>query len=176
MGSHIDKIVITFLVILVLIVSPMMQVFSNIDKTAQNQVNVITNQFQKEVRNRGFLDKELYETFNKNLISTGRIYNVKLQHKKLTYYPLKESNPQYKISKPFMEDYYIFNEKQIFNKIYNQNNLYKMKKGDEFSVLVEEMEGSTKGTKVFWGYVIQDPKNLPKIFSKFGGVVENELR
>lgn len=166
MENSIDKMVAIVLVVILLAVAPMFQVFFNVDKTAQNQVSVLTNNFQKEVRNRGFIDKETFDIFNEKLVGTGRIYKVSMVHKRLAYYPLENE-------KKFLEGNIAFKEDIILDVIYNKKQVYKMNKGDEFTVLVEEMEGSTKGSRMFFGYFQKDTKYLPKLFARFGGKVEN---
>lgn len=170
-----SKFVAAFLSLILLILVPLflLQLFN--EKQIQTKVDTLTSTFAKEVRNRGFLDRELYDKFNLQLASTGRTYVVKMKHNQTLHYPINASHPQYKPDKKFITNQREFSERQMLESIYNKKDIYKMNKGDEFAVTVSEPPGSLRGYKSIASMIVKDTKKLPGIFSNFGGVVDNEL-
>ncbi|MBY6773689.1 hypothetical protein [Clostridium botulinum] len=174
MTNAISKVVAIILAVILTIIVPVYNVYWMIDRTVYNQVGVVTNRFQKEVRTRGYVSKDIYENFMKDLSNTKRSYDVKMLHRKVTYYPLSPTSPKYKPEKPWTIEIYKYNEKTILETIYNKNKPmdYKMNINDDFSVSVEDK--SFSGARIFWNFMGKGSNQNSVIFSTYGGVIENE--
>lgn len=165
--------VISIIIATILIIMIVYNMFWIIDRMVYNQVNVINNRFQKEVRTRGYIDKEMYDNFTNELTATGRIYDIEMLHRDIKYYPLDEKSEDYSKEKPYSIEYFKHNEYEILDQIYNKNKRYLMKIGDDFTVTVRDK--GTRGSRVLWNVVGGTKENNTLIFSTYGGMVENEI-
>lgn len=172
MINSISKVV-SIIIAVILMVMITYNMFWIIDRMVYNQVNVINNRFQKEVRTRGYIDRGMYDSFIKELTNTGRIYDVEMLHRSIKYYPLSEDLKEYTVEKPYSIEYFKHNEYEILNEIYNKDKRYLMRIGDDFTVTVRDQ--GTRGSKVLWNVIGGTKENNTLIFSTYGGMVENEV-
>ncbi|WP_461613209.1 hypothetical protein [Clostridium sp. Marseille-QA1073] len=172
MINSISKVV-SIIIAVILMVMITYNMFWIIDRMVYNQVNVINNRFQKEVRTRGYIDREMYDNFMRELTNTGRIYDVEMLHRNIKYYPLSEDLKEYTIEKPYSIEYFKHNENEILNEIYNKDKRYLMRIGDDFTVTVRDQ--GTRGSRVLWNVIGGTKENNTLIFSTYGGMVENEI-
>lgn len=172
MVNSISK-VFSIIVAVVLMVMITYNMFWVIDRMVYNQVNVINNRFQKEARTRGYIDKEMYDSFTRELTATGRMYDIEMLHRSIKYYPLSKSSKDYTEEKPYSIEYFKHNEYEILDQIYNKDKRYLMRIGDDFTVTVRDK--GTRGSRVLWNVVGGTKETNTLIFSTYGGMVENEI-
>ncbi|MBU5228126.1 hypothetical protein KQI36_15955 [Clostridium senegalense] len=156
------------LIMAVLLIVIMMYDRTNyVERYVSNQVNVSVNRFQKEARRKGYVDKELYDNLLKELNNTGRLYDVKILHRDIKYYPVANVDENgYKV------EMFRHNEKEILDRIYNKNKIYLMRYGDDFQITVNEKGESANN--ILWSVLSGDKADY-SIFASFGGAVENEI-
>lgn len=134
--------------------------------TVKNSVN----QFQKNVRKKGYITKQLYMNLASDIGSTG-MYKIELTHSIPKVYPLKPTDPLYSADKPWIE----LDEKHYSNEIIpvilgKDSKDYYMSYGDDFKVHV------TKVGKTGLEYILSvlglkyyEPLDFP-----LGGMVQND--
>lgn len=174
MPNPISKVAAIILAVILTVIVPIYNQFWMIDRTVYNQVNVVTNRFQKEVRTRGYVNKEIYENFMRDLSNTGRIYDVEMLHRKTTYYPLSPTSPGYTADKPWTVEFFKYTDKDILGTVYNkaQPKDYKMQPGDDFTVSVRDK--NQQGIRIFWKHIGGNKTDQPLIIASYGGMIENE--
>ena len=160
------------LIMAVLLIVIMMYDRTNyIERYVSNQVNVSANRFQKEARRKGYIDQKSYDQLLSELNNTGKLYDIKMLHRDIKYYPVDKSidENKYKI------ETFRHNEKEILNKIYNEKKNYLMRYGDDFQITINEKGESANS--ILWKALSGDKadKGDNNIFASFGGAVENEI-
>lgn len=128
------------------------------------------NQFQKDVRKKGYITKQLYMNLASDIGSTG-IYKIELIHGQPRVYPLKPTDRLYKADKPWIE----LEEKHYSNEILpvilgKDSKDYYMEYGDDFEVRV------TKVDKTALEYISSmiGLKYYEPLDFKLGGKVQND--
>lgn len=158
---------VTFIVVVafMVMIGPVYKSYEASDVYVNNYINTIGNDFQKQVRNNGYIDANTYNSFLGKLNATKRIYKVQLIYtRKLIYPDVKNGYKAY-----YME----YGTGQIFNKIYKNNERYLLHCGDDFKVKISEteVEKSTRLKDMLFG--LSSATDSLVTFS-FGGMIENE--
>lgn len=148
-----------------IMIGPVYKSYEAQDVYVNNYVNTIGNDFQKQVRDNGYIDASTYNAFLNKLNATKRIYKVQLIYTQKLIYP----DAKYGYKAYYLE----YGNKQIFNKIYKNNQRYNLHYGDDFKVKVSEteVEKSTRLKDMSFG--LSSSSDSLVTFS-FGGMVENE--
>ena len=68
------------LTIIIIVLFPLLYLGLKQDTLTQTIVEIETNEFVQEVRSKGYIDKNMYEEYIKNISATGILYNVSLEH------------------------------------------------------------------------------------------------
>ncbi len=145
-------------------VGPIYKTYNTSDVYVNNYINLIGNEFQKQVRDNGYIDAKTYNAFLNELNRTKRVYKVQLIYTRKLIYP--DAINQYKA-------YYLgYGNVQIFNTIYTNNQRYSMYYGDDFKVKITEtqVENSTKLKDSL--FMLSSGTDSLVTYS-FGGMVEN---
>lgn len=172
MVNPLSKLFAFILFIFLAIIVPVYNQFWMADKMINNHVNVVTNRFQKETRNHGYVSKDNYETFTRELANTGRDYTIIMVHREIKYYPLSPTDPKYRPDKPYSVELLAFKEDVILDEIYQNHKDYKMKYGDDFDVKVTEKNGFNKGSNIFLNFISGNTNSNSLIYANYGGMVE----
>jgi hypothetical protein len=164
-----------FVLIIIIVVGligiPTFNEYSIIDNTTNNNVNNITSQFDKTVRNKGCVTQTDYNNFVSDLAKTGRVYDIEMTHTKILYYPLVSGSPGYTASKPYKEEDFEYAKNTIFASIFASTPTdYVMAVGDNFSVKVYN-KGSFV-SKIFGSFTGQSEQE--ELIATYGGAVTNE--
>lgn len=172
MINPLSKIFAFILFLYLAIIVPVYNQFWMVDKLINNQVNVTTSKFQKVARNHGYVSKEDYEMFTRELANTRRDYTITMVHRKIQYYPLSPTDPKYKPEKPYSVESIAFAQDAILNDIYINHKDYKMNYGDDFDVKVNEKNGFNKGSNIFLNFISGNTNSKSLIYANYGGMVE----
>lgn len=172
MINPLSKLFAFILFLFLAIIVPVYNQFWMADKMINNQVNVVTDRFQKQIRNHGYVSKENYETFTRELANTGRDYTITMVHRKVQYYPLAPTDPKYKPEKPYSVELLALNQDAILDEIYHKQMDYKMNYGDDFDVKVNEKNGFNKGSNIFLNFISGNTNSRSLIYANYGGMVE----
>ena len=119
-------------------------------------VNDITSNFVERVRYEGYIDRDMYETYMKSVSLAP--YKIIFRH---VSYNKDGSGRRVETT---------FTEKDIVSMIYSDEKVYKMQKGDDFIVIVSELEPSP--FQVMMQSVTKAPAKYGVVTSK-GGMVFN---
>lgn len=144
------KLVIGFILII-------LAIFFWVYSSQRDMVNEITANFAERVRYEGYIDKDMYETFM-NQVSIAP-YRVMFRH------------VSYNIDKSGRKVETVFTEKDIIDKIYSSTGIYKMKKGDDFVVVVSELQPSA--FQALMQSITKSPAKYGVIASKGGMVFDD---
>jgi len=143
-----------------------------IDQQVFKYVNMETQEFVNNIRHKGYINQEIYESFVKSLANTGNIYDIEIIHTKKEYHPLHPTDPEYSEDHTFTVVEEKFPLQTIIEEINSSpNQQYRMSKGDNISV--EVVNKSKTGTMVFIQVLGGNAENS-LIFSKAGGMITNE--
>lgn len=160
--NYISHIVGFLIAVLLMFIIPAFRMFWIVDHAILKHVNYETQLFVNTVRHKGYVSKELYENFVRNLAKTMNVYDIEMVHVRKAYVP--GNTGEVVVYDDCYPTYY------ILNAIYNQNQDYKMKIGDEFVVSV--VNKTKTGTMVFLDFL--GGENIPLIFTRYGGMITNE--
>jgi hypothetical protein len=156
---------------ILLFIAPAYRMYWVIDQASLRQVNVETQNFVNNVRHKGYISKEQYESYITAIAKTGNLYDVQMNHTRKQYYPLQPGDKDYSPTHTYTiinDDYYT---KQILDTIYKSGKDYTMKKEDTFTVTVKNM--STTGSMVFLN-LLGGRAETGILFSQYGGMIVNE--
>lgn len=157
-----SRIVDILLLVMLLFIAPVYSFAVKQDSINQTVVASLTSLFADAARNKGYIDRQMYEVFIKELEATGSLYDIILEHHKKVYY---DNEGEYNLCYEYCND-------EITDCIYNENGdgIYKMSIGDLFCVRVKN-KTDTLAQKVFNNLV---GKNINGIYAVSGGVVRDE--
>lgn len=151
------KIVEIIISVILLFIAPVFIVAGIKDISNQIYVNTQTVLFVDTIRNQGYMDKELYESYLNGLSATGNVYDINMIHSGQMY------GDDY-------EKYYIdFFSDEILTHI--KTDKYKMCMGDLFLVELKQKNDSLFD-KMF-SIVIRDSSEENSVLS-YGGIVRDE--
>ncbi|MCH4200567.1 MAG: hypothetical protein LKF87_12280 [Clostridium tyrobutyricum] len=164
MDEIISGIVTILLIVYMAITGPILNTFQFADKAADNYVNRVTNSFQKEVRNNGYVDLNTYLKFRMALLNTKKDYDVVMICERKDAFPESDNN---------YENYFVENTNQQILKTIENKKRYEMNYGDNFTVTVKEKGLSNYKLLNMILYKTNNPQSK-YIFAKYGGMVQNE--
>lgn len=143
---------------------PIYNTFNETDTYVNNYVKSSINDFQKQVRDNGYVDYDTYNKFLHKLNKTKTVYKIQLIHSSKLVYPSGTND--------FKLVYVDYGNKAIWNTIYAKQKYY-MRYGDDFNVKVTEiqMENSKKLTRGL--FTLTSSSNSLLTFQN-GGMVQNE--
>ena len=158
----IDEVIATLLAVFLIFTGPLYNTFKEIDTVADTYTKNAVSYFQKEVRKDGYVDKKTYSKFLTELSKSGRVYKIELKHSSKLVYP--QDGGDYKVC--FID----YGTKQILKAA--ENDKYKMKYGDDFSIKVTETNIAPSRLLVS---MLAGTNNTTKLTFIGGGMVENEV-
>lgn len=158
--------------IILLTIVPAYRAYWIIDQQVFKYVNMQTQEFANNIRHKGYIDYEQFESFVKALSNTENVYDINIVHTEKIYHPLQATDPGYTSDHTFT----IVEEAHPLNaiiEVINNSPLreYRMHQGD--NICVEVVNKSKTGTMVFIQVLGGEAENS-LIFSRAGGMVTNE--
>ena len=173
MDDNLSFVVAVLLTVLLLIFFPLYNAFERQDDISYEVALKSLISFTDDVRQSGYLTKERYETFVKELIATGNTFDIRLEgHKKV----LNRLNKN-EVVENFEIDYnrdifkaldsnFIDNEKSFV-----KSQAYLLDDGDYFYVKIKNTN-VTQATMIFG--IIAGLRDKVKIDLSYGGIVSND--
>lgn len=120
----------------------------------------------EHIRSNGYLSKEMYEQYEKQLTLTGYLYEIEMEHQQVSYYMNEESQSY---EKQYQNNY----EEDILEVLFHGTGRYEMKRGDFFFLKVtSKTRGFGDKMKPYFLLPIQ---SMPAIQVELGGMVRDEI-
>lgn len=168
--DYLGRIAELLVTVVLLFFVPLSYLSAKNEMLCQTYVTTETNYFVDSVRNIGFVDKQMYETFVKKLSMTHMPYEIRMSHYK---YRLKdksgmEAQQEDTIYLPYYQGVY---HEELLQCILDEE-LYFFQKGDFFSVSVEKT-GLTWGDKLE-SFLTGRNRQEPEIQVVYGGCIRDE--
>lgn len=135
------------------------------DMISQTYVTTQTSYLVDSVRNLGYLNKEMYETYLRKLQATNNVYEIKMTHYQFVYEAEEED---------YSKHYYCTYENDILDQIYDENSKerYDFHQGDYLMLKVQN-KNKTYGT--FMVHQLMGVNlSLEQIQVVYGGVIRDE--
>jgi hypothetical protein len=160
------KIIEILILVILLFIMPMKNSIEKKDDVIQTTVATYTAYFTDAIRNKGYLDQDMYEEFIKWLESSGYLYQIKMTHYKKIYY-MDESG------QGFDMDYEYVASDAIVDELYQEDERYNFFKGDFIVVNVTSKckTSSQNISKRFLGTDVDGG-----VYVNYGGVIRDEVK
>ncbi len=151
------KIVEILLTIILLFIAPLFIVAGIKDISTQTYINTQTTLFVDTVRNQGFIDRSLYDSYLKSLNISGNVYEIKMTHSCQMF------------DKNYNKYYMDYLNEDIFKGI--EAGGYLMNNGDMFSVKV-----ISKGKSLFekMSGIFLGMNDIESVILCYGGIIRDE--
>ncbi|ROR28189.1 hypothetical protein EDD66_105128 [Mobilisporobacter senegalensis] len=135
------------------------------DMISQTYVMTQTSYFVDSVRNLGYINKEMYESYLRKLYGTNNIYEIKMTHYQFVY-EAEETD--------YRKHYYCFYEGDILEQVYNEagEERYDFHQGDYLMLKVQN-KSKTLGTFIVEQLIGTTP-SLDQIQVVYGGAIRDE--
>lgn len=119
----------------------------------------------EHIRSNGYVSKEMYEQYTKQLAFTGYLYEIEMEHQQVVY-DLEEASQSY--VKHYENNY----EEDIQEVLFHGTGRYEMKRGDFFFIKVTS---KTKGIgDKMRSYFLLPIQSMPAIQVELGGMIRDE--
>ena len=119
----------------------------------------------EHIKSDGYLSKEMYEQYQKQLTWTGYLYEIQMEHQQPCYYFDESSNTYQK----YYENNY---EEEIVEELFHGTGRYEMKRGDFFFLKVTS---KTKGIgDKIRAYFLFPTQTTPAIQVELGGMIRDD--
>lgn len=155
-----DILIVTFMIFIMPIEYLAMKQDYIIETTITNQTALFTD----TVRNKGYVDYEMYNQFSKWLSQTGNVYDIEIIHYKKIYNYDADS-------KEYIMDYEYCSNETIVDKVLGDAKIYYMELGDFVSVKVTN-KSETVGEKI--QRILVGTKASKGVNVIYGGVIRDE--
>ncbi len=158
--------------VILLFLVPLCYMSARNEMLCQTYVTTETTYFVDSVRNIGFVDKQMYETFIKKLAVTHIPYEIKMSHYKAKLKGMEEqleNAPEEEMM--YMSYYEGVYHSDILEEILESERYY-FHKGDFFSVSVQK-QGRTWGDRL-WDCLIGVGQEMKEIQVVYGGSIRDE--
>lgn len=172
MVDGLSKIVATFVAVLLLFIYPLSHMADNQEESMKLLVLSATTQLVDGIRDKGYLDLEMYDGFLETLAITGCTYEVALTHRHKSFYPIYTD-----VLDPatFTGDYEAYYEGFFTEEILsglNSSGIYYLSKDDY--VLIEVYNTSKTFAAKVKTFIIGDSIPARSIYVQYGGQVRYE--
>ena len=157
-----------FVTVILLFFVPLSYMSAKSEMLCQTYVTTETTYFVDSVRNIGFLDKQMYETFVKKLAVTNIPYEIKMSHYKAKILGTEEEGESELTYLPYYQGVY---QEEILNEILESEG-YFFNRGDFFSVSVQK-KGMTWGDRLD-AFLLGRSFESSKMQIVYGGGIRDE--
>lgn len=136
------------------------------DAISQTYVTAETSYFVDSVRNLGYVNREMYETFIRKLDCTNNVYDIEMTHHRYKLEPNEDS---------YRGHYYSNDKGEILNTIYaeTEKTQYLFHQGDYFLLKVKN-KNKTFGNAV-QELFLEFELPLEQIYVVYGGAIRDEI-
>lgn len=161
--------------VILLFIVPLSYVSAKNEMLCQTYVTTETTYFVDSVRNTGFLNQQMYETYVKKLAVTGIPYEIEMSHYKAKIreqemHSLQQNEEEEVWYFPYYEG--IYHEEMLNDLLESEQ--YFFNKGDFFSVSVQK-KGMTWGDRLEQ-FLTERNQNESEIQVVYGGSIRDESR
>lgn len=167
--DYFGRIMEMLVLVILLFFVPLSYMAAKNEMLCQTYVATETAYFVDSVRNIGFLDLQMYETFVKKLAVTKVPYEIKMSHYKARVREQEELEEEI-LYLPYYEGAY---QEEVLEEIL-QAEQYFFHKGDFFSVSVEK-KGLTWGDKLEC-FLTGRNRDFSEVLAVYGGSIRDESR
>lgn len=135
------------------------------DMISQTYVTTQTSYLVDSVRNLGYLNKEMYESYLRKLQATNNVYDIKMTHYQFVYEAEEEN---------YSKHYYCTYEDEILNQVYDENTegRYDLHQGDYLMLKVQN-KSKTFGTFIV-SHMMGIELSKEQIQVVYGGAIRDE--
>lgn len=158
------KIVEIILLAIMLFIVPVQYNALKQDNIVQTMLMTQTSLFTDTIRNKGYIDRELYEEFLGRISKTDNVYDVEITHYKKIYNYDEDT-------RIYVMNYECCTNEVIAEEIYSDEGKYRMEAGDFICVSVKS-KGKTFGEKIQG--ILTDSDINSAIDVVYGGVIRDE--
>lgn len=162
--SIVADVFIMILCVILLFIGPIYQNFDTADRLCDSIVSEVLNTYEKDIRKKGYIDKETYFDFLTDLARTGEVYEVEFIHTSRLAYPSGS------------DDYEIHEIKYgndiILEQIKDGSKKYTMRYGDDFKIRIKEKKAAPSRLLV---NIFANKGTETLLVFTGGGMIENEV-
>lgn len=169
MSQSFGNIVAVFIASIIFFILPVYICAEKQDLYMQSYVWEETAEFSEMVKNNGYLTKNMYETFLKNLQVANQSYSIHMTHRHRSFYPVYDLNGVF--TDEVRADYINFYEDEMLDTIYKNNKDYIFSQGDYFSI---EVQNKTKTWAERLQAIILQRELGNSIHITYGGLIRDE--
>lgn len=150
--------------VVLLFFAPLLMMAQKQEMMMESYVFSKTAYLVEHIKSNGYLSKQMYEQYERQLSLTGFVYEIQMEHEHVTYYLDEEGRYQKQYQKQYEED--------MFERIYSEEERYVMQRGDFFSLkVVSKSKGLAGKMKERLLLLYQEE---PAIFVELGGMIRDE--
>lgn len=135
MPKHLLHLFSVLLGVILLVVVPTNWIYQQNDSRVENYARKITVNFEGSIRKKGYINQKMLDDYIKELSLTNRLYNIELNHSKELAVPLKVTDPEYNVDKPWTNLIFEYGTDKILNELKNKKT-YKMSQYDNFYITI----------------------------------------
>ncbi|MDD3303950.1 MAG: hypothetical protein PHP54_03440 [Clostridia bacterium] len=187
MKDNLSIVIVMLVFVILMVLFPLYNHFERQDDMSYNLALKVTTNFVDEVVNSGYITQAMYDNYIANLANTGNLYDIQLEVHKKTYtkdvYAME--NGVTITDAPFIEQYYIDYNKDIFeaktgkvnevdiksvDKRSLKNGTYYLNVGDQIYVKLKNSSTTMAGA-IF--NLIVPTSSIERIKINYGGIVKN---
>lgn len=176
MSNAWDKIIGVFLIIALMIFTPLMLLELHSDQVAQSYVNDAVEEFINKSCASSVISSTSYEEMVNRLDATGITYDIYLVHEKEQVEPEVDNNNNL-VTNSYVQYYEEYRGEEIYDTLFPDDGTegiqrYYLNNGDYIRVVVENTS-STTGSRMFSS--IMSSHSGKTVFCSYGGYVGNEI-
>lgn len=150
--------------VVLLFFAPLLMMAQKQEMMMESYVFSKTAYLLEHIKSNGYLSKQMYEQYERQLSLTGFLYEIQMEHEYATYYLDEKGQYQKQYKKQYEED--------MLEQIYSEEERYVMQRGDFFSVkVVSKSKGLAGKMKERLLLLYQEE---PAIFVELGGMIRDE--
>lgn len=188
MKDNLSIVIVMLVFVVLMVIFPLYNHFERQDDMSYNLALKVTTNFVDEVINSGYISQTMYDNYIANLANTGNLYDIELEVHKRTYTkdPYAIANGVNIADAPFIEQYYIYYNKDIFeentgavidatnigsvDKKSLKNGIYYLNVGDQIYVKLKNSSTTMAGA-IF--NLIVPTSSIERIKINYGGIIKN---
>lgn len=177
MRDNVSMIIATIIGVLLVVLLPLISILERQDNVAYNIALTLTTDFIDEVREKGFIDKKLYDKYMDDMSRTNNSYDYRIEVHKSIIIPVVDDGGAI-IANKFVEDKIIENKNDIeaafddtiSKESAEKNSVYLLEEGEEIYISVKNT--NTPSSSLMYKY-ISGESNDTVIDITYGGRVKN---
>jgi len=159
------------LAVILLFITPLLSMSQKQDSIVQAVIDHETTQFIDAIRNRGYVSKDMYQSYLSKIDKTGNIYNIEICHAH------KKTVPNYdETTNTILDGYYSYFYNTYQDAIFaafDEGKDYFYNQGDYISIIVVN-RNKTMSTRILEALSVRSISTEQIIFT-YGGMIRDEV-